>query len=192
MDNIIIAFTGPVGSGKTTLSKLVAYMLGWSLASFGTYVRKTAEACGFDKSRKGLQLAGNYLIDRGWRAFCEEVLADANWKAGSNLVLEGIRHLEALETLKDIVSPANIYLIYVSLDETERTNRLRSRDKKSRINLEELDLHPSEKQVKTTLFNRADFVVDNSGSTDKAVKEIVAWIHSLQGQSGDTDRNELR
>ena len=180
MDNIVIAFAGPIGSGKSTLARLVSNTLGWPLASFGTYVRKAAEAHGFDKSRKGLQLTGNFLINRGWKVFCEEVLADANWKPGSNLVVEGVRHLEALEMLRGIVTPAKIYLVYVSLDDVERKNRLKARNKDDSLNLEELELHSTEEQVKTTLYSRADIVVDNSRPTDEVAKEIAAWIHSLQ------------
>jgi dephospho-CoA kinase len=179
MDNIVIAFAGPIGSGKSTLSGLVSNTLGWPSASFGTYVRKSAEVYGFDKTRKGLQLTGNFLISRGWKVFCEEVLADANWKPGSNLVVEGIRHLEALETLRDIVTPANIYLIYVSLDEAERKTRLKARNHDNRLNLEELELHPTEEQVKTILFNQADLVVENNRPRGKVASEIIAWIRSL-------------
>ena len=192
MNSIVIAFSGPIGSGKSTLSMLVSNTLGWPLASFGAYVRKTAEKYGFDKSRKGLQITGDFLISRGWKAFCEEVLTEANWKPGSNLVVEGIRHLEALETLMDIVIPAKLYLVYVSLNDVERENRLKACKRDEHLNLEELEMHPTEEQVKTTLFNRADLVVDNNRTKDTVASEIVAWIHSLQVKANSLPRTETK
>lgn len=180
MDSIVVAFTGPIGSGKSTLSRLVSNELGWPLASFGACVRKMADAYGFDKSRKGLQLTGNFLIGRGWKIFCGQVLADANWKPSSNLIVDGIRHLEALETLRDIVTPANIYLVYVSLSKADRKNRLKARNNEDHLNLEEIELDPTEEQVKTILLNRADFVVYNSCPADKVAKKIATWIQSLE------------
>ncbi len=179
MDNIVIGFAGPIGSGKSTLSRLVSRKLRWPLASFGTYVRKAAQVYGFDKSRKGLQLTGDFLINRGWKSFCEEVLADANWRPGSNLIIEGIRHIEAIKMLENIMTPAQIFLIYVSLGDPERKIRLKASNNEEYLKLEEIELHPTEQQVRTALFDRANFVVDNSRPVDKVVEEIVSWVGSL-------------
>ena len=182
MNSVVVAFAGPIGSGKSTLSGQVSCRLGWPLASFGAYVRKAAQAYGCDKSRKDLQLTGDFFIDRGWKAFCEEVLADANWRPGSSLVVEGIRHVEALEMLKGIVIPSKLCLVYVSLGDRERKTRLKATSNDEHLKLEEFELHPTEQQVRTTLFARADLVVDNSHPVDKVTDEIVSWIGSLQAK----------
>lgn len=178
--SIAIAFAGPIASGKSTLSASVSDTFGWPLASFGDFVRRVAEACGLDQSRKSLQFVGDALVNHACRAFCEAVLRVAGWRPGVDLVVEGIRHLEALETLESIVLPSRLYLVYVSLGDAERRERLRARRAADSLSIEELERHPTEEQVKTILFNRADFVLDNDRPEEVVATEIVEWIRSLR------------
>ncbi len=180
MNSIVLTFSGPIGSGKSTLAWLVSTRLRWSHASFGSYVRKVAKKNGLDNSRKALQLTGELLISRGWGVFCKEVITEANWKPGSNLIVEGIRHIEAIETLRELVIPAKLYIIYISLDDTKREKRLKLRDKNESINMKKLEMHSTEVQIKTKLFNQADLIVDNNRAKEEVASEIISWIHSLQ------------
>jgi hypothetical protein len=88
--------------------------------------------------------------------------------------------LEALETLRGLVAPSRLCLVYVSVGDAERERRFTAGQGGDHLKLEELERHTTEEQVKSVLFNRADVVVDNNRPRDEVADEIVAWIRSQQ------------
>ena len=56
--NLIVAFAGRIGAGKSSVSAAFAADLGWKFASFGAFVRKSASERGMDLSRESLQAIG--------------------------------------------------------------------------------------------------------------------------------------
>jgi len=104
---LILAFSGGIGSGKSTLSSGVAEALEWPRVSFGRYVRAVALDRGLDaESREVLQEVGESLITAGWVPFCRAVLTQADWRPERSLVVDGIRHVEALQTLRALAAPS--------------------------------------------------------------------------------------
>ena len=176
MKTCILAFSGSIGSGKTTISKETSRVLHWSYGSFGDYIRKEALQRGVNpESREVLQEIGSELINQGWKEFCEAVLMDSGWEKGSGLVLDGIRHHEGLETIRGIVYPLPTFLIYVRVSENVRKRRLI--DKK--INLEHLgaiEQHSTEQQVKTNLKRYANLVLDSSRPLNDNINSILEWL----------------
>lgn len=124
----VLAFAGAIGSGKSTVSAAVASELGWPRASFGDYVRAEARRRGLDaSSRDVLQALGETLISEGWDTFCAGVLRQADWRPGTPLVIDGIRHIEAIDTLAKLTAPSSIRLVYLEASEEERRRRLYAR-----------------------------------------------------------------
>src|SRR5260370_28400221 len=151
MKSAALAFSGQISSGKTTISLGVSNALGWKYASFGNYVRKVALQRKIPNPSRGiLQEIGIDLINQGWPNFCFGVLADAKWIKGDSLVIDGIRHVDALKTLREILHPMNVYLIYVNLREEIRETRL-SKVGVTPESLRSFDQHLTEMQVQKVL-----------------------------------------
>lgn len=169
----IIGFSGQIGSGKSTISKVVANRLGWPWASFGHFLRQEASRRGLDpSSRQELQALGEELISSGWTDFCRRALESGGWRPGQNLVVDGIRHIEAIKTIEKLTSPLEVKLVYVSLDEETRRTRALSRGM-SYENLRLADNHPVEAQVRNLLRERADLTVDGTAPQEECASLII-------------------
>ena len=124
MQTIVLGFSGPIASGKTTISMKLAKHLGCPRVSFGDYVRKVASERGLDVlSRDVLQNVGESLIREGWKKFCSSVLEQVKWEPGGTLVVDGVRHKEALTNLKELTAPSKMFLIYVTASQVDKEKR---------------------------------------------------------------------
>src|SRR5690242_7997878 len=103
MDSFVVALSGRIGSGKSALASRLAQCLGCERVSFGDYVRAAALAKGLEPTGENLQLVGAALVEAGWEPFCRAVLAQAPWQPGQPLVVDGVRHVDALAHLKRLV-----------------------------------------------------------------------------------------
>ena len=175
-DNAVLAFSGLIGSGKTTIASVVATVLGWRLASFGDYVRSEAQRRGYDPAtREVLQDLGHNLASQGLEGFCRAVLEDAGWRTAEGLVIDGVRHLQALDVLRTLVSPLTLHLVYVQIGTMTRVARLR-RGGYDEQRLSRVDQHETELQVRKALATAADFVVDGALPAHIAAESILAWL----------------
>lgn len=172
----VVAFSGRIGSGKTTLCKAVATQLGWPYTSFGEYVRRIARERGLDDtSRSVLQDVGLTLIAAGWDSFCQGVLDDVGWKSGTPLLLDGIRHLEALQTLRRLVSPLDLMLVYIDVSDSVRSSRLAARQH-GLGDLGRHEEHSTERQVATLLRSKATTILDGSLAVEELAGMVVAAV----------------
>jgi dephospho-CoA kinase len=184
MTPFVLTFSGSIASGKTTIARLIAEKNGFAFASFGDFVRKEARRQGMDPtSRDVLQRHGNELIEKGWQPFCQAVLADIAWTGDHGLVVDGIRHVEALETLRDLVGPLRLFLVYISIDNQTRRVRLRDRGVGEEQTIEKSDLHDTEQQVRGILEQRADLRVDGTLPPVLLAQQILNWA-SIEIESG--------
>ena len=178
MSSVIVAFSGAIGAGKSSISKAVAQGLGWSRVSFGDYVRITANQRGLAETRESLQQVGTSLIEAGWENFCRSVLSQAEWQIGQSLIVDGVRHVEALETLRRITAPSEVVLVLVELSESERKLRL----EEAGAPIESLDQwasHSTEVQVGTALPRVADLVIDGSRPLGEVARQVKEWVRSI-------------
>lgn len=177
-----IGFSGRISSGKTTVSQAVAEALQWPRASFGDFVRTVASNRGLAvDSREVLQEIGVSLISKGWPEFCRDVLAAAGWQPGSAIVVDGIRHAEAVQHLSEIVAPLPFVLVHVRVDEQVRNERLLRRD--GAAVQAEVESHSTEAAVKDILPRMADLTVDASWPMDRIIAEVIAYLESRGGDS---------
>jgi cytidylate kinase len=171
--NLVVAFAGRIGAGKSSVSAAFAEDLGWKFASFGAFVRKTATERGMDLSRESLQTVGAELEAKDAMEFCRAVLDDAGWSAGEPAVVEGIRHVRILDTLKSQVAPQSVFLVYLEAPEELRRNRLQERGAKEAHYLERAETHSTERDAITELPQLADLVLSTEGA---AVADLVRQI----------------
>ncbi|MBO1223786.1 MAG: AAA family ATPase [Candidatus Scalindua sediminis] len=179
MQGIVLCFSGAIASGKTTISVNLAKHLGCPRVSFGDYVRKVTLARGLDiSSIDVLQNVGESLIKEGCRKFCSSVLEQINWEPGQTLVVDGIRHKEALVKLKELTAPSRVFLIYITSSQVVQDKRLKEKGISSQ-QMESIERHSTEKDVKSELPAMADITVDGSKTADENVQDIITFLNTI-------------
>ena len=176
MKPAIVCLCGGIGSGKTEVSTQLSKRLAWKRAGFGDYVRAVAIQRSIPEERESLQQLGESLIASSLRQFCAAVLDTAEWSPGEAAVVDGIRHVEALNVIRELVAPVTAPLIYLALPDEIRVARLSDARPSDGARLEQLDLHSTEVQVKTALREIADLVIDATRPRDEVVAEICEWL----------------
>lgn len=170
-----IGVSGRIGSGKTTISQAIADAVECPLASFGEFIRSAARNSGLNsESRDILQSIGDSLIAKGWPQFCRDVLNAANWQPSTSIIVDGIRHTEAVKHLSAIVAPLPFILVHVDVEETLRGDRVRQRLVSSSSN--EAESHGSEAAAKIVLPEMADVRVDGSAPLSTSVAIILSFL----------------
>lgn len=176
MKPIVLGFAGSIASGKSTLSTEVASSLSWQRVGFGDYVRTVAQRQGLGESREVLQAVGASLLNQGIEQFCGAVLKQVDWAPGQPLVVDGIRHAEIVSTLRRLVAPSELLLVFVTVNESTREARLIERGLTHREQWQQFEAHSTEAQVQTVLREMADFTADSTQKIEELVKEIVTWV----------------
>ena len=177
--SLVLCFSGGIASGKTTVASAVAERFGLGSASFGRFVRSTAKARGVPEERERLQALGESLIEQmGWQGFCRAVLDAASWKPGSSLVIDGIRHVDAVETIRVLVAPVPTKLIFV--DVPQEVRQARAEDRPGDVtDLARADAHSTEKDVHHVLKARADLVLDGKREPTSLLEDVGRAFGSL-------------
>jgi hypothetical protein len=159
-------------------------VLHWKRASFGGYIRATAKQQGLSESTENLQELGAALVKEPDR-FCDAVLAYCGWQAGEPLVIEGVRHQEIMNSLRQRVAPLEVRLVHLEVDEQERNRRLEKRESSTPDRTKAVESHSTERQVRDILPQNADLRISTQGPEEIVVEKIVEWI-----QSGNTSHSE--
>jgi cytidylate kinase len=183
----VLSFAAPIEGGKTTVSIGVATRLGAPRVSFGGYLRRLAQEKGLEVTREVLQDLGNDRVRQDVRAFCEDVLEQQPWQPGRPLVVDGVRHVEVLDALAEILAPAEGYLIYIKVDRTTQAKRLEHDELRHEKTLEELEKHPAELQVRSQLPDRAALVLDGTQRPDELTQKVIDFLEA-RGEDGIRDR----
>lgn len=189
MSKFVIGFTGKIGSGKSSVAHVTAQDLGVACASFGDYVRSVAPGLGLNPSDRGvLQDIGNLLVKYP-HEFCTQVLGQVGYRQGNSVVIEGIRHKQILDELKNLTAPARFVLVYVQTDESVIERRLHQEGlPEPKIQLLEHDR--TEAQVATLLPKLADLVVD--GSRERTAEEIRTEVVPVIRAYLEAEHEEVR
>jgi dephospho-CoA kinase len=174
----VLALAGKIASGKSKLADEFAKTMGWPHVSFGDFVRGVARERGLPDTREVLQELGDKFIREELESFCKSVLAQADWKPGQPLVIEGVRHAEVDTLLRELVAPSKYFLVLVSVDDQTRKERLRAEGIDDRDLVERVETHPTEKQVKRVLPHIADYKL-------RGTDPIPVLINQLKAISSD-------
>lgn len=171
----VIAFAGKIGSGKTAISTAVSRELGYKRASFGDYVRHIASARGLELTRETLQSVGTELLQADTFEFCRNVLAYSGWFGGEPLVIDGLRHVETIPVLNQLLGPTKLQIVYMEIDEQSRFERLGICGESQLARLSLVDAHSSEQQL-ASLHDIADLIVDSRKPIEDCVGSVLEWM----------------
>ena len=170
---MVLAFSGKISSGKTSLTKDLSSYLGWPRVSFGDYVRSVAIDRGLDNERIVLQQLGEELLNNDIYIFCKAVLAQSNWQGGP-LIIDGVRHKAVLETLYELISPLPLIHVHLSIAEDIRQKRLNLENKID-------NLHSTEYENYYLLSTTADVILEVSDSLSNARSTLVQILTEKYG-----------
>lgn len=176
---LVIALSGRTKAGKSTIAQALAEQLGWPSASFGDYVRNEARRAGRPDDRETLQELGAELIVRlGWDEFCRRTLAHGGIEHGPTpCVVEGVRHLDALQGLRQVVQPLPVYLVHLDVVDEERDRRLASEGVSAERGAA-WERHSTERDVAEALPDRADLRVAVEETPERPVAAITDWLQA--------------
>jgi len=99
-----------------------------------------------------------------------------NWEPGQPLVIDGIRHAEAVDALRQLATPFELVLVFITVNDPVREARLRQRGVTDREQLRRAEEHPIEVQVGTVLPEMADLTMDGARPVEDLLQEMVTWI----------------
>lgn len=174
----IVCISGRMRSGKSTISKALASKLNWKRASFGEFVLEKAKACNADfKCRAVLQKIGTHLIESGWQSFVSAVLDSASWNPGEPLIIDGLRHVDAIAYIIELTKPTPLYLVYVDVDESIRQHRLSETEKFD----PETEDHLVEFESKSSLKELANLVICGSKTPQIQIERILKLLETASG-----------
>lgn len=170
----LICIGGGIASGKTTLAEaLQATLPDSEWLTFSEVVRRRVLGEGRELTRQNLQDAGLQLISEGWSSFIDELLRYVKGEP-EVLIVEGIRHQEAVDALQGRLPMRELLLVYLDIDRNQRRQRL------AHIGEAEGALdHQVERDV-NALRATADLVVAGEQPTDEIV-----WLvrQRVEGQN---------
>lgn len=169
----VLALSAKIKTGKSFVGKPFAKSVGWDYVSFGNYVRLITEQRGLPANREVWQEVGEDLIRNNLEEFCRSVLAQApNWKPGKPLLIDGVRHVEVSNLLKEIVAPSKYVLALLEVKEETRMERLHREEVKENDVIKRIESHSTEAQVKNVIPQIADFIIDGNQPLPELLKTL--------------------
>jgi dephospho-CoA kinase len=170
----VVAFGGRIASGKSTLATAVIGQLEIRSASFGDAVRAEAARRGLPADRATLQGLGDELIAAGWDAFVDTVVRQAHWDGIEPLVVDGVRHVEAVRALERRCAPHPVVVVFIEAAPDQRAQRLARRGVGDQ-DIVAADSHPNEADL-PAVRDRADVVIDNGVELHDALEATLAAL----------------
>lgn len=123
----VICLSGAIAAGKTTVAQgLAKHFSNVVVRSFGDVVRHRARSEGKPLDRATLQAVGLALVEAGWQPFVDALLGDLPQQV-ELLIVEGVRHREAVEEIKRRCLGSVILIVYLRVDAHVQEARLQER-----------------------------------------------------------------
>lgn len=180
MVGLVLAFSGAIGSGKSSVTKELAAKLGYPRVSFGEHVRDVVTSEGLDPTdRSVLQEVGQRLVQTKLQEFVSDVLARANWREDGYVIIDGLRHAEVLMELKRQAEPHPFRLVHIRVDEDARQERLVVRKGLDPRLAQRYDEHITEAQIREIIPQYADRIIDGNQPLDRVVCQVIDFVQGI-------------
>lgn len=158
---VVLAFSGQIGSGKSSLAKAISDEFGFSRISFGGYVRHLVRQSGGDENdRKALQDEGERRVNRDPSAFLLATLDYHDVDKANSFVVEGLRHTSILNEMRKFFGTDLIH-IHLEAGDHIAFERAVARGDDPKV-VERALRHKVEADVATDLREAADLVLPAS------------------------------
>lgn len=166
---LIIAITGPKGSGKGTAAKYLAEKYGAHVLRFSFFIEELLESLKLSKKDRDIQI--NFM-DTLRRLLGVDILAHAIIKKISTMkakmiVIDGVRFIQELQYLRKNLK--NLTLIAIKADPKTRFFRTKKRGEK----------------VKESTFTYTQFLAEHKRSTEKPIPKVMRQADFTVNNSKD-------
>lgn len=151
----VICIVGKIASGKSYVSKIIANKNDWFRCSTSDFLRNIISQRNGESfpTREQLQELGNSEIKKGWNTFAWDFLNYAIQQRDiAFLVIDGVRHIEFFNEIRDIVFPQKCLLIYLDIPNKILQKRLHERGET------QIDFNHVSEGDQQKLYNSADFI----------------------------------
>jgi hypothetical protein len=179
---VIVVLSGAIGSRRSELAEKLEQRLHWPRVKFSDYIKQRIEAEGDDPNDRLVQQQyGQRLVQNHLKSFVEGVLAMIpNWQVeGGNLIVDGLRHIEVLLVLKELLADEfRIFYVHVKPDPLRRESGARERGLNDQ-DMYRYDRALSEAQMNRILPAYADLEVDASLGIGLAIQDIEEHLKEL-------------
>ena len=179
---IIIGLVGESGSGKDTVADYLSEKYDAILMRFADPLRETLSLYVNNISREDLQWFSFALRSR----FGNKVLSEALRKK-IEPIEEGIVFINGMRVLEDydfVKSFPNSYVVYVTLDQKSRWERIYNRTEKSddKVSFEKFqEMERAEIEVNIPkIGEKADFRIENTGTKEELFTKVDKMINQLR------------
>ena len=175
---IIIGITGTNGAGKGTIVEYLAEKKGFKHFSARAFIVEEIEKRGLENNRDNMVMVANDLRAKNSSSFVTDELFKRSLKSGQNCIIESIRTLGEIESLK---KKGNFILLAIDAEPRLRyqrvVQRLSSTDNitfEEFLNQEEREMTSNDpnKQNLKKCIESADFLVKNEGTIEELNSEI--------------------
>ena len=174
---LVITLSGAIGSRRSELADRLADRLGWPKVKFSDYIRQRIAQSGEQADSRVLQQQfGQRLVQNHLAEFVEGVLAlaPANWTAQGNLIVDGLRHVEVLLSLRELVQEkagSKVFYVHVKPDPLKREEGALARGIQEQ-EMYRYDRALSEAQMNRILPAYADLEVDGAMGLSLNLQDI--------------------
>ena len=154
----VLCIVGKIASGKTYVSKTIANKNNWLRCSTSDFLRDILHGNGEPfPTREQLQEAGEREIRKGWNTFARNFLDYAiTKKVGDYLIVDGVRHIEFFNEIRDIISPKKCLLIYLEVPNQIIQRRLQERGET------QIDFNHISEGDQSSLLSAAGYISDGN------------------------------
>ncbi len=183
MSKIIIGLTGPIASGKDVTKKYLEKKYQAQSYRFSTVLRDILKRLYSPISRKNLQdLSLNLRTLFGSNILAQVIAQDVDNSQQEIVIVEGIRRLADIETLKDF---SNFYLISISAKQKIRYERVIKRNENvgdaQKTFAEFLTDENKESELEIPIvMAKAKYQLDNNQSLTDLYREIDEIIRKIK------------
>lgn len=169
--------SGKIGSGKTFLAENLSKKLNCNSTSFSKYIKFKCNLENIKIDRHNLQILGQDCVENDLENFVNYITLNNFEKKSDILIIDGLRHLEVLEYIKNRFT--NTIHIHIDIPENIRIKNIINRDGKYEQANEVSEIENNYNVLK----DKANMIIHDCRNFSQISKEILDYINNFQQMS---------